>query len=241
MVKSNYDKLKLEIDSIDESSKKQIEKLKDYINRMDKGISNLIETHGKLADKKAEVDANHTQLDSTLKNLISEDENLTSKLKSLKEVYEANESKLSDLNHKLRTLDTEIGKEELRDKNLLQEISSLEMKIEEIKKELVNAEGLYEEKVKTIENEIKEIQMEKESKILQFKILKKLLEDGYIKSPYYETCKVLNQPGLTSVDQLIRASAVEPAKVRQTLEELANLGIVEQDGTTYSIKKQIPF
>ena len=95
--------------------------------------------------------------------------------------------------------------------------------------------------MKTIENEITEVNHQAESKENQYRILKILLDEDYVRTNYYNVLKVITQPGVHNHDKLQRASAVDMAEVKETLKGLHDLGVLEYnagDGE-YTMKKEL--
>lgn len=240
MPKTNFEKLKLEVESIDSNLNEKIKRLKSTLGGIENEINELVVSSEKVRSSNSDLDTNISTLKSDLEKFTVEFEEKRIELNKLNNGYSSNEEKISDLKHKKITLEGEIGNSERQFNQLSTEVANKERTLKELKDELVNAESLYEHKVKTIEDDINVVKSETVSKENQYKVLKIMLEDDYVKTNYYNVLKVVTQPGVDSLDKLQRASAVGMDEVKQTLQGLHSKGVVNYDpkSGSYSILKE---
>ena len=233
--------MKLEIESIETSLMSKVEKLKNVLSTLDEAVNTITDGVQGASTELNELKNTNSTFKSESNTLIEEASSLESKLKEKTDLITSNEEMISGIKQEKKEVDTQMAnaeksREELKTKNY-----KIEKDIETLRADLVGAETIYEEKVKSIEDEILSISNTKERERDQYKILKVLLEETYIKSPFYDVCKVINQAGMTSRDQLVRASAVDAKSVEVTLNELDTRGLIDYNVSegTFSILKEL--
>lgn len=233
------EKLKLEIQSIEETVDKRIGKIKSKLDELFKDLSSLENNKNSISKIYEDNKSKNENLLNNNEKMKSEDNELKSRIESLNKEITENENTLNELTNQRNSLDTEFSNTEQLEKETSSSITELENKLSKIKSDLINSEKEYEEKVKSIENEIEETKTNVVTKENQFKILKMILNEGYIKDPVYDVCKVIKQKGINNLNQLIQSSAVSPDIVKQTLIAMNDLELVDynQSSGNYTLLK----
>lgn len=241
MPKNNFEKLKLEIQSIENTFNEKISKFKASMDGIDKEIESLIEENSSVQKESSEMMTKLGGLQGNLSSLESTASTLSQEVEQKESKYSNSEEEISELKHKKITLETEIAKAELKSNEFNANIRKIDSDLQEVKDALVNAESLYEEKVKSIETEISDYTQKTTNRENQFKILKVLLEDGYVRTNFYNVMKTIGQSGVDTLDKLQRASAVAMPDVKETLVALSQKGIIKYDSSSgsYSILKEL--
>jgi chromosome segregation ATPase len=225
-VKTNFNKLKLEIDSVEQNLVSKIDKIKSLLGSVENEVNSLTgemdQTNLKIEEMKVKNTASKTELDTLTAEKLELERDLSEKTN----LYNSNETSISSLKDTKKDLDTKIYNETSKNEGFRKEIFNFEKEINELKQSLVDAEGLYQEKVKSIEDNIESYRQKESLEKDQYKILKVLFDEVYIKSLYYDVCKVLNQPGMNKIDRLIQASGVSKETVEKVLDDLDTKQII---------------
>ncbi len=226
-MKTNFNKLKLEIDSVQQNLVSKIDKIKSLLGSVENEVNTLTgemdQTNLKIEEMKVKNTASKTELDSLTAEKLELERNLSERTT----LYNANETTISGLKDTKKDLDTKIYNETSKNEGLRKDIFTFDKETNELKQSLVDAEGLYQEKVKSIEDNINNYKQKEGLEKDQYKILKVLFGETYIKSLYYDVCKVLNQPGMNEVNRLIQASGVGKETVEKVLDELDTKKIIQ--------------
>ncbi len=240
MPRTNYEKLKLEVQSIDSNLSDKISKMNSILEILEQDISELMVDVEKSRNSNKELGDKIISLKTEYENKEVEFETKRIELNKKKSGLTANEEKISDLKHRKITLEGDIGNSERIFNQLQSDIARKERALKELKDDLVTAESLYEHKVKVIEDEIEQVKLDTINKENQYKVLKIMLDDDYVRTNYYNVLKVVTQAGVDSLDKLQRASAVGKDEVRETLQVLHTKGVITYDPKSgkYSILKE---
>ncbi|MCY3410579.1 MAG: hypothetical protein INQ03_02975 [Candidatus Heimdallarchaeota archaeon] len=218
----------------------KISKLKNSLEQIEGEITTLSTSVKDITEKDTELGTKVSNLQTTLKDLTEKGDTLTNDRDEKKKLYDDNEEKISDLKHTKMGLETEISKAELRLKELTTSIAQHETKLDGLKKDLVSAEDIYAQKVKTIEDEKNGVLEQTKNKEIQYKMLKLMLEEEYVKTNYYFVLKAMKQSGVNSLVKLKQASAVGGDEVTAVLKAMSARGVIDFDQASgkYTMKKE---
>ncbi len=226
MVETNFEKLKLEVQTIEKTLSGRVSKLNSSLTDIDSEISTMNVSLQTVKDKVASYRKNVQNMESELANLTREEEEVSRNLELKEGMNKQNEDDKIELNIKKTGLEADITKSESVQRELAKNIEEKEKSINVVKEALLNAEKLYEEKVASIENEINDLATEIQNKGNQYKVLRKLIQDNYIKDSQYDVCKVLKQPGVDTLDKVVLSSGVDKNTVSDTIKELISRGVI---------------
>ncbi|MHA2249462.1 MAG: hypothetical protein ACXAD7_03820 [Candidatus Kariarchaeaceae archaeon] len=240
MVETGFEKLKLEIQSIDKTLVDKLTKLTSGIDDINTEISTLKVSLDTINDKVASYRKNVQDQEAEQANLTKEHEELSRIHEEKNGIQSKQQEGLAEQESSKVNLEGEISKSEGIAKELRAKMETKEVEIKKVKKALLNAENIYEERVASIEREIDGLTTKIESQTNQYKVLRKLIQDGYIKDPHYDVCKVLKQPGVDTIDKLVFSSGVDKNTVNTTLEELSTRGAItiDKSSNTFSLTKE---
>ena len=153
-MKTNFNKLKLEVDSVEQNLVSKIDKIKSLLGSVENEVNTLTgemdQTNIKIEEMKVKNTASKTELDTLTAEKLELEKNLSEKTI----LYNANETTISSLKDTKKDLDTKIYNETSKNEGFRKEIFKFDKEINELKQSLVDAEGLYQEKVKSIEDNI---------------------------------------------------------------------------------------
>lgn len=225
-MKTNFNKLKLEVDSVEQNLVSKISKIKSLLVSIENEVNSLNgeidQTNLNIEEVKVKNTASKTELDTLTAEKLKLERDLSEKTT----LYNTNETSISNLKGTKKDLDTKIYNETSKNEGFRKDIFTFDKEINELKQSLVDAEGLYQEKVKSIEDNIDSYKQKESLERDQYKILKVLFDEVYIKSLYYDVCRVLNQPGMNKVERLIQASGVSKDTVVKVLDDLDTKQII---------------
>lgn len=240
MVEKNYEKLKLEIDSIEQSLQSKITRMKDILNNMSSDITIQLKTNTELSEKSKSLEKTVSELRNKKESLNDQMNALTNEVISLKNDFSIDETSLNELKEKNSNLKTEKTSLNQEQDKLINDIKGHTDKISDEKVKLQHAEGLYSEKVASIEKEVNETKILASNKGTEYKVLEKLVKDKYVTISYYDVCKVMTQSGVDDLDRLVLSSGVDRNAVIETLNDLHARGIVtfEDSSGKFTILKE---
>lgn len=204
----------------------KISKIKSLLVSIENEVNSLNgeidQTNLNIEEVKVKNTASKTELDTLTAEKLKLERDLSEKTT----LYNTNETSISNLKGTKKDLDTKIYNETSKNEGFRKDIFTFDKEINELKQSLVDAEGLYQEKVKSIEDNIDSYKQKESLERDQYKILKVLFDEVYIKSLYYDVCRVLNQPGMNKVERLIQASGVGKDTVVKVLDDLDTKQII---------------
>jgi len=229
MVQTNYEKLKLEIQSLEKLFSDKTNILDKLIITLESDINSIIDLGNKsMKDidlKKTSV----TEMASKSHQLEIKSSQLNIDVKGQEEQVTSKGEKLNQIGEKLKGLETEVSSEEQRERSNKENLTNQEIQVSKISEELDNSEKIYNDKVKPALDEFDLLSKENQSLVMQYKILRKLIEEGYVKDPRYEILKVLRQPGVDTADKLALSSGVDKGTINETLKELDGRSIIQYE------------
>lgn len=240
MVEKNYEKIKLEIDSVEQSVNSKITRMKDILNNMSKEINNQMKISAEVSSQSNSLEKTVSELRNTKENLNDQMSVQSNDVDGLKNEFSKYESDVNELKLKNSDLNTELGSLNLEQEKLISNIKNHTETISNEKVKFQHAENSYTEKVASIEKEIEETSMIASNKGTEYKVLEKLVKDHYVSISFYDVCKVMTQPGVENLERLVLASGVDKNTVIETLNDLHARGIVtfEDNSGKFTILKE---
>ena len=240
MVEKNYEKIKLEIDSVEQSVNNKITRMKDILSNMSSEIVSQEKKSAEISDQSKSLETVVLELRNNKENLNDQISTLTNEVEAIKNDFSHNESSLSEVKLKNSDLNSELGSLNLEQEKLINNIKKFTDDISNEKVKLQHAENTYSERVASIEKEVEETKVLTGNKGTEYKVLEKLVKDNYVTISYYDVCKVMTQSGVENLDRLVLASGVDKNAVIETLNDLHARGVVtfEDSSGNFTILKE---
>ena len=238
-MEDNLNKLKLEAQASEKAINTVFANLNTGLTSLTAEIETLSVSVATSQDKIDSLEKQTQELNAELAKLKQEHQSLEQEVDSKDKELASSKEKQSELQHQKNTLESEIANKESKLAELTKVVNTLKSEIDEIRDKLVNAGELRQAKVGDIEQEVNETKASIETKTNQYKVLRHFFETGYTSDSHYDVIKVLKQPGLKTVDQLVLASGVGRPAVEETLNALDTKGVVKLDGNKFTVVKEM--
>jgi chromosome segregation ATPase len=240
LVEINFEKIKIEVQSIDQSNNESIQRLKTLISEMEQGIKSEVQNKNSLLQTQKDLEEEATKLQDNKHKFEAEVEALSKSVDVLKADTQKLDSELSELKLHQTSTDNEARSRKSEFDVLSAQISDIERNIADENAKITHAQNSTMTQLEELDSEIIHVKQLLAIQNNYSKILKSLLKDNYISLPHFDVCKVLTQQGVDSLDRLVMSSGVDRNTVVETLKELSVRGVLSfmPDSGNFEIIKQ---
>ncbi|MHA2029327.1 MAG: hypothetical protein ACW99A_14160 [Candidatus Kariarchaeaceae archaeon] len=226
MVEINFEKIKIEIQSIDQSCSENIQNLKTLVAEMNDGIKGEIKNKEELLQTQKNLELEVEELKTSKHKLEAEHESLSNFVIQLSSDSEQLEGQLSELKLNKTSVDNEARGKKSEFDVLSAEISDYERNTADENTKITHAQNSTMVQLEELESEINHVEQLLTIQYNYSRILKSLLKDNYINLPHFDVCKVITQQGVNNLDRLVMSSGVDKNTVLETLKELSVRGVL---------------
>ncbi|MCE7734084.1 MAG: hypothetical protein GPJ54_04340 [Candidatus Heimdallarchaeota archaeon] len=227
MVEISFEKIKIEIQSLDQSYNENIKILNNMLTEAQEVIKSEIANRDEALSSQKNMKQEISELLSLRSKLELEEKSLSESVASLKTENGTLEAHLTEGNSRKLEIDNKLKEETRIADSLASDISGLEANISDEDAKITHAQNDSMQQTEQLEIEVNHVKQLLAIQNNYSKILKSMLKDHSISLPHFDVCKVLTQQGVNNLDRLVMSSGVDKNTVTETLKELSGRGVID--------------
>lgn len=227
LVEISFEKIKIEIQSLDQSYNERIKILNNILAETQESIKTDIAMRDEVLSSQKSLDQEIVELQSLKIKLTDDEKALTESVNKLRSDNEILTGQLTELSNSKLEVETQVNEQTKIADNLSANISDIETKIANVEVEITHAQNDSMNQTEQLEIEVNHVKQLLKIQNNYYKILKSLLKDNYISLPHFDVCKVITQQGVNNLDRLVMSSGVDKNTVTETLTELSVRGVLD--------------